>query len=98
MTGQPPEGGVQHERAGREDDEAAIREVGRGSDPGQRPDDHGPDHGRGKERRKLVEGAVTDAPVVLVVEAVELNDQDPGRPEGYGPQDGLGWKAGDQPG
>ena len=42
----------------------------------ERPEDAGRD-----QRGQLVEGAVADPAVVVVVEAVELDDQDPGRAE-----------------
>ena len=50
---------------------------------GERPQGAGRDQGG-----KLVEGAVADPPVVVVVEAVQLQDEDPDRAEQHRPEEG----------
>ena len=47
----------------------------------QAVEDQVPEHAGRDQRGQLVEGAVADPPVVVVVEAVELDDEDPDRAE-----------------
>ena len=88
-----------HREAAGEDQDADEDRGARGERPGrgqrQQPVEGEGAEGAGRDqRRQLVEGAVADAAVVVVVEAVELDDQDPDRAEEHRPEEGRDVGAG----
>ena len=76
------------EDADADDDRAARRERPGRAERQQAVEREGAERAGRDQRRQLVEGAVADPAVVVVVEAVELEDQDPDRAEEHRPEEG----------
>ena len=75
------------ECSGPDDHRAAQGKRSRGGEGKQCIEHERPDCACGDQRRQLIEGAVADPAVVLVVEAVHLHDGDPDRAEDDRPEE-----------